>query len=93
MKNELVKLSLPSENPEKISSDCQMSVELFQNARQTMGELHDIMRQTGISWDFIRHEIDLANRRLSPLDKALQSMDPYTTGPGKSLQGLPSNIF
>ena len=93
MNYELVNISLPSESPVEIPRDCQMSVELFQNARQTMGELRDIMRQTGISWDFIRHEIDRANHRSSPLDKALQSMDPYTTGPGKSLHNLPSNIF
>ena len=78
-------------NPEL--KDGYMSIELFQNARQTMGELRDLMRTTGISWDFIQHQIDLAYHRQSPLNKAMQSIDPYTTGPGKSLQNLPSNIF
>lgn len=90
---ELINVSLPSESPEERARDCQISGELFRNACQTMGELRDILRETGISWDFIRHEIDRANHRSSPLDKVSQSMDPYTTGPGKSLQGLPSNIF
>lgn len=93
MKNELVSLSLRSYHQEDMSEKCIMSVELFQNARQTMGELRDLMHETGISWDFISHEIEYANHRLSPVNKVLQSMDPYTTGLGKSLQGLSSNIF
>lgn len=93
MNYELINLSLPSESTVEIPRDCKMSIELFQNARQTMGELRDMMRQTGISWDFLQHEIELANHRLSPVNKVLQSMDPYTTGLGKSLQGLSSNIF
>ncbi len=70
-----------------------MSIELFQNARQTMGELRDFLRTTGISWDFIQHQIDLANQPHSPIDHALDSMNPYSTGPGKSLHDLPSNVW
>lgn len=70
-----------------------MSTELYQNARQTMGELRDFMRATGISWDFIQHQIDIANHPKSSIDKTIQKMDPYSTGPGKSLRDLPSNVW
>lgn len=93
MNYELVNISLPSESPIEIHRDCQMSVELFQNALRTMGELRDLLRETGISWEFIQREIELADHRLSSLDKAMQSMDPYTTGLGHTLRDLPSNIW
>lgn len=76
-----------------VLNDCGMSIELFQNARQTMGELRDFMRATGISWDFIQHQIDLASHPKSSIDKAIQAMNPYSTGPGKSLRDLPSNVW
>ncbi|MDE5840345.1 MAG: hypothetical protein K2H49_05440 [Muribaculaceae bacterium] len=93
MERKLVKVSLPPENPEELPRECRMSVELFQNARMTMGELRDLMRQIGISWDFIQFQIDFANRPSSPLDKALRTMDPYATGPGRSLRDLPPNVW
>ncbi len=92
MKNELICMPLKGDqagNPRA----CQMSIELFQNARQTMGELRDFLREAGISWDFIQHQIDLANRPSSPLDKALESMNPYTTGSANSLHDLPHNVW
>ncbi len=73
--------------------ECSMSIDLFQNARQTMGELRDLLRAMGLSWDFIQHEIDIANTSVSPVDKTLHAFDDYTTGVGKSLHNLPSNIW
>ncbi|MDE6650101.1 MAG: hypothetical protein K2K45_09255 [Muribaculaceae bacterium] len=93
MNRKLIKVPLSPENPEELPRECTMSVELFQNARMTMGELRDLMRQTGISWDFIQYQIDLANHPSSPLDKVFRTMDPYTTGPGRSLRDLPSNVW
>lgn len=93
MNYELINLSLPSATPMDAPRTCQMSTELFQNARQTMGELRDLLRYTGLSWDFIQHEIDRTKNPNSPIDRALTSMDPYTTGPGRSLRDLPSNIW
>ena len=93
MKNELIKINLPSDIPGEASHECCMSVDLYENARMTMGELRDTMRQLGISWEFIRQQIEIANSHSSPVDKALDSMDEYSTGPGKSLRDLPSNIF
>ncbi len=85
-------LPLPSSHQD-FPRSCQMSAELFQNARQTMGELRDILRASGVSWDFIQHQVDLAAQAQSPIEKALGSMDPYSTGPGHSLRDLPSNIW
>lgn len=93
MNSELIHLYLPSESIGETPRECHMSEELFRNARMTMGELRDFLSHTGISWDFILHQVELADRPLSPLDKALRSMDPYTTGPGKSLRDLPSNVW
>ncbi len=93
MNFELLHLPLPDEHPDGLPRDCRMSVELYQNARSTMGELRDIMRQLGLSWNFIRYQIDKAEHRESPLEKALRSMDPYTIGPGRSLRELPSNVW
>ena len=93
MNIELITLSLPSDSPEEMPRECRMSEELYRNARMTMGELRDFLRHTGISWDFILHQIELADRPRSALDKAMRSMDPYTTGPGKSLRDLPSNVW
>lgn len=93
MENKLVRLSLSSDNYADMPRDCLMSIDLYQNACMTMGELRDLMRQLGISWDFIKHQIDRANRPVSPLARALDSMDEYSTGTGHSLRDLPSNIF
>ncbi|MDE6561552.1 MAG: hypothetical protein K2K75_09240 [Muribaculaceae bacterium] len=93
MNYELILLSLPSGSAIEPSRKCHISAELYQNARLTMGELRDLMRQTGISWDFIQHQIDLANHPQTPIDKALRHLDPYTTGLGHSLQDLPSNVW
>ncbi len=93
MKNELIHISLSQDSGYESQRECAMSVELFQNARQTMGELRDIMRELHISWDFIQYQIDLANHPKSTLDKIIQSMDDYSTGPGKSLKDLPSNVW
>lgn len=93
MKQELIHITIPPTNPEEMPRDCRMSIDLYQNARQTMGELRDLMRCLGISWDFIQHEIDRANHPKSAIDKAMDAMDEYSTGPGKSLRNLPSNIW
>lgn len=69
-----------------------MSEELLANARQTMGELRDLMRATGITWDFIEKEIERANRKRTGIERIMDSLDPYTTGPGRSLKDLPSNV-
>ena len=89
----MINVSLRSENPEDVPRDCSMSLDLYQNARLTMGELRDIMRRLGISWEFLQSQIDRASRPASPLEKAYRAMDPYSTGPGKSLRDLPSNIW
>ncbi len=93
MKSELIRLSLSRDEDKEKLRECTMSIEFFQNARQTMGELRDLMGGLKISWDFIQSQIDLATCPKSPIDKALQSMDNYTTGPGKSLKDLPSNVW
>ncbi|MDE6291059.1 MAG: hypothetical protein K2M16_05965 [Muribaculaceae bacterium] len=92
MNQDTIDFKLPAESPEETSRECHMSQELFQNARQTMGELRDWMRATGVSWDFLREISMEATASASPLDKALRRMDEYSTGPGRSLHDKPSNI-
>ncbi len=92
-KNDLIKVSLPCEAHEHTPRECVMSVSLYENARQTVGELRDFLRFSGLSWDFFQQQIDLANRQKSPLEKALKSMDAYSTGIGKALDGLPHNVW
>lgn len=93
MKENTVDMELTGEDGEDSNRECRMSVELYQNARQTMGELRDLMRETGMSWDFIEHQIGEANRKPSALDKALRQMDDYTTGAGKTLRDKPKNVW
>ncbi len=91
MTEDIIDIKLPAENPEE-TRDCHMSQELFQNARQTMGEIRDFLRESGVSWDFIRKSIEERQQADSPLNKALQRMDDYSTGPAHSLHDKPSNI-
>ncbi|MDE5850336.1 MAG: hypothetical protein K2H38_09360 [Muribaculaceae bacterium] len=93
MKEDTIDFKLPAENPEETSRECHMSIELFQNARQTMGELRDLVRETGISWDFLSQQIERAQHPSSPVDKALDRMDDYSTGLGKTLHDKDSNIW
>ena len=93
MKTDTIDFNLPPERPESLPRDCHMSQELFQNARQTMGELRDLIRESGVSWDFIRSQIEMASKHGSPIDKALARMDDYTTGTANSLHDKPSNIW
>ena len=93
MRKDTIDMELPSEGPEELPRDCRMSLELYQNARQTMGELRDLLRSTGMSWDFIQTQIDAAQTPPSPIDKALGRMDDYSTGPGRSLEGKPRNVW
>ncbi len=92
-KNDLIKISLPCEINEMGPRECCMSVSLFENARQTMGELRDIMRMTGLSWDFIQKQINMVNHPFSPIEKELKSIDDYSIGLGKSLEFLPHNVW
>lgn len=78
---------------ERISGDCTMSLELFQNARMTMGELRDLAREGGFSWEFLQRQIEDAQHSPSPLDKIHAKMDDYSTGPGRSLHDKSSNFF
>ena len=93
MNENTINFELPAENPEDASRECHMSLELFQNASRTMGELRDFVRETGISWDFLRQQIDRARQKPSPIDKALDSMDEYSTGLGRSLHDKASNVW
>ena len=70
-----------------------MSLELFQNARMTMGELRDLAREGGFSWEFLQRQIEDAQHSPSPLDKIHAKMDDYSTGPGRSLHDKSSNFF
>lgn len=90
MNEDIIDIKLPAERPEEDMRDCHMSQELFQNASQTMGELRDWMRETGISWDCLHHHIERAQHVSSPIEKAL---DNYSTGLGKTLNDKPSNIW
>lgn len=92
MKTDTIKFTLPPEGPTETPHECQMSIDLFQNARQTMGELRDFIRHSGLSWDFIQSQIDRSKPSPSPIHKALSRMDEYATGPGRSLHDLPSNV-
>lgn len=73
--------------------ECTMSLELFQNARMTMGELRDLAREGGFSWEFLQRQIEDAQRSPSTLDKIHAKMDDYSTGPGRSLHDKSSNFF
>ena len=88
-----VDLDLPAECPEAQERECRMSAELYQNARQTMGELRDMMRETGISWDYISRQIDEARQSTSAVGKAFRQTDEYSTGIGKNLYDKPRNIW
>lgn len=93
MKESTVKIELPSENPEEMPRECHMSIDLYQNARMTMGELRDMVREGVFSWEFLEYVIGQSRRPLTPIDKALQKLDDYTTGIGKTLHDKPCNVF
>ena len=93
MSCDLINISLRSESPEELPRDCHMSLDRYQNACLTMGELRDIMSQIDISWEFLQTKIDRASRPASPLDKVYRFMDPYSIGPGKSIRTLSSNVL
>lgn len=92
MKEDTIDIELPGDTPEGGARECRMSLELFQNARMTMGEIRDFMRETGISWDFIMEAVERAGHPANAIERALDSMDDYTTGLGRSLHDKPSNI-
>ena len=90
MNEDTIDIKLPAERPEEDMRNCRMSQQLFQNASQTMGELRDWMRETGISWDCLCHQIERAKHGSSTIDKVL---DDYSTGLGKTLSDKPSNVW
>ena len=92
MKEDTIDIELPAERSEGITRECHMSQELFQNARQTMGELRDFMRETGVSWEVLQQNIDRARRPATAVERAIDRMDDYTVGLGRSLHDKPSNI-
>lgn len=92
MKREITECRMPGEKAGTRNANGKMSEELWQNARQTIGELRDLMRETGITWEFISREIERASHKPTGVERAMERMDPYSTGPGKSLNGLPRNI-
>ena len=92
MKEKTIDLELPSGSPENTARECHMSLELYQNARQTMGELRDFMRETGMSWEFVRSQIERSQTAATPVDKILDRLDDYSTGLGKSLHDKESNV-
>ncbi len=93
MQQRLQNVALPGSDSQEIPRECHMSADLYQNACQTMGELRDILRASGMSWEFIQHQIDLANHRVSAIDDVFLSFDEYSTGLGKNLRDLPSNVW
>ena len=93
MNEDTIDFKLPPDMPEDGARECHMSRELFQNARMTMGEIRDFLRESGVSWEFIRHQIDEAEHSLSPVEKAIRRLDDYSTGLGRSLDDKPSNIW
>ena len=92
MKEKTIDLELPSGSPEDTERECHMSLELYQNARQTMGELRDVIRQTGMSWDFIQSQIERSQPTDTPVERILDRLDDYSTGLGKSLHDKKSNV-
>ena len=93
MKDDIIDFPLPSDIPEGPPRECRMSLELYQNARQTMGEIRDFLRESGMSWDFIQSQIERSKTPGTPLGRALQRLDDYSTGPGRSLQDKESNVW
>ena len=92
-KDDIVDVWLPDDDTAENCRACHMSVELYQNARQTMGELRDMMRTEGISWDFLRYWIEEGQKEMTPIVKAINSMDEYSTGIGRSLHDKGSNVW
>lgn len=91
--NASIRMSLPSENPHESPRDCRMSLDFYQNARMTMGELRDLVRARVFSWDFLEYHIREAQRPRSSIDKALDKLDDYSIGIGKTLHDKPSNVW
>lgn len=88
-----VKIALPSVNLEDHPRECLMSIDLFQNARMTMGELRDLVREGVLSWEFLDYHIRFANTPRSAIDRTLDKMDDYTVGVGKTLHDKPTNVW
>ncbi len=88
-----LRIDLPSDNPSDNPRECRMSLDFYQNARLTMGELRDLVRAGVFSWEFLEYHIRKAQCPRSPLDKTLDKLDDYTTGLGKSLHDKPSNVW
>ena len=93
MKKDTIDFELPAETPDDMPRDCHMSQELFQNASLTMGELRDFIRESGVSWDFISAQIEQSQHAPSPLQRALNRIDEYSTGIANSLENKPSNVW
>ena len=88
-----IRMNLLVENPLENPRECQMSLDFYQNARMTMGELRDMVRAGVFSWDFIEHHIREAQRPKDAVEKSLQKFDDYSTGIGKTLHDKPSNVW
>lgn len=92
MKEKTIELDLPSGSMKNTGRECLMSLELYQNARQTMGELRDFMRETGMSWEFIQSQIERSKTPANTMERLLDRLDDYSTGLGKSLHDKNSNV-
>ncbi|MDE6023524.1 MAG: hypothetical protein K2G13_08495 [Muribaculaceae bacterium] len=88
-----VRMNLLVENPQEKPRACQMSLEFYQNARMTMGELRDMVRAGIFSWDFLEHHIREAQRPKGVVENSLQKFDDYSIGLGKTLHDKPINVW
>lgn len=88
-----VKIELPAISAEEQPRECRMSLDLYQNARMTMGELRDMVREKVMSWEFLEYVVNESQRPRSALDRVMDKMDDYSTGIGRSLHDKPSNIW
>lgn len=92
MTEDTIDIELPAENTEEMNRECHMSIDFFQNASQTIGELRDLMRASGLSWEAIQTQIDRTQPQSSSVGRMLDSLDEYSTGIGNSLLDKQSNL-
>lgn len=93
METDVVRVHCSVKGAAEIPSQILLSRDLYDNIIQTSLHLHYLIKCLGISKECFWHLIQSSLKDPSALEKIQLSTDPYSTGLGKNLHNLQSNVW